>query len=203
MQIEIIAIIVLLIIIIILLVYFRPKSSNEGSLFTARIDNLQSGLKEDFLLNRTESAAISKENRTELNDTLKGFKLELTQTLALITQQNQQTLQQVIKTIEESNRINRETLASNLKDFIAEQKTKFDELKGGQKDLAGRTIDQLEKISNQTETKLAALVQQDKTDSQLMREALENAFRHFGETFDKNVAAFNNLQKEKFDQLDH
>ena len=203
MQIEIIAIIVLLIIIILLLVYFRPKSSNDASLFTARIDNLQSGLKEDFLLNRSESAAISKENRTELNDTLKDFKLELTQTLALITQQNQQTLQQVIKTIDESNRANRETLANNLKDFIAEQKTKFDELRSGQKELAAGTIDQLEKISNQTETKLAALVQQDKTDSQLMRETLENAFKNFGETFDKNVQSFNNLQKEKFDQLDH
>ena len=85
MQIEIIAIIVLLIIIIILQVYFRPKRSNDAALFTARIDNLQSGLKEDFLLNRTESAALSKENRAELNDTLKGFKLELTQTLALVT----------------------------------------------------------------------------------------------------------------------
>jgi DNA recombination protein RmuC len=159
MQIEIIAIIVLLIVIILLLVYFRPKNSNDAALVTAKIDSLQSGLKEDFLLNRKESAELSKENRKELNNTLKNF--------------------------------------------IAEQKIKFDELRGGQKELAAATIEQLEKISNRLETKLSALIQQDKEDSQLMREALEKTFKNFGETFDKSVQSFNALQKEKFDRLDY
>lgn len=157
MQIELIAIIVLLIIIIILLIYFRPKA-NDASLFTARLDRLQSGLKEDFLLNRMESATISKENRAELNDTLRGF--------------------------------------------IIEQKTKFNELKDLQKELADKTIAQLEKISVQVEGRLSVLTQQDKIDGQLMRDAMENTFKNFGQTFDKSVQSFNNLQKEKFDQLD-
>src|SRR6195952_3439297 len=202
MQPEILAILVLLTIIIVLLFFFKPKNNNDAGIVTSKIDGLQSGLKEDFLLNRKESADLSKENRAELNDTLKDFKLELTQTLALITQQNQQTLQQVIKTIEDSNKANRETQTNSLKDFILEQRNKFDELRSGQKDLSGKTIEQLEKISLQTETKLAALTEQDKNDSQLMRDALQNAFRNFGDSFDKSIQSFNNLQKEKFDQLD-
>lgn len=39
-------------------------------------------------------------------------------------------------------------------------------------------------------------------DNNLMREALINAFKGFQETFDKNVLSFNELQKEKFGQLE-
>jgi len=202
MQTALIAIIALLVIIIILLFYFRQPPGNNAALITSKIDNLQSGLKEDFLLNRKESTTLSKENRAELNDTLKDFKQDLTQTLSLITQQNQQTLQQVIKAIEDSNRANRETLATSLKEFNNEQKVKFNELTGGQKDLGNRTTDQLEKISRQAEERLAALLQQNKTDNQSMRDALQNAFKNFGETFEKSVQSFNSLQKEKFEQLD-
>ncbi|MEP6748672.1 MAG: DNA recombination protein RmuC, partial [Bacteroidota bacterium] len=202
MQTGLIVVIVLLIIVILLLILFRPKAANDSGLVIAKIDSLQSGLKQDFLLNRTESSSVAKENRAELNDTLKDLKEELTQTLSLITQQNQQTLHQVIKTIEDNNKDNRESLSISLKDFMLEQKMKFDELKGGQKELAAGTIEQLEKISSHTETKLAALTQQDKDDSLLLRDTMEKAFRNFGETFDRNVQSFNNLQKEKFDQLD-
>ncbi|MEP7278749.1 MAG: DNA recombination protein RmuC [Bacteroidota bacterium] len=200
---EIIVIIVLLIIIIGLLVWTRPKKDNHNALFTSRIDSLQSGLREDFQLNRTESAALSKENRAELSNTLKDFKEELAHTLAQATQQNQQAFQQLVKTIEENNRAGREVLAAGLKDFIAEQRIKFEELRNAQQALDGRTVHQLEKISSQVETRLAILTQQDKNDNLRMREALENAFKGFRDTFDKNVESFNNLQKEKFGQLDH
>jgi len=203
MQTALIIIIALLIIVIILQLYFRPTYNNDSALINTRIDQLQSGLKEDFLLNRKEGADLSKENRTELNDTLKDFKRELTQTLALITQQNQQTLQQVIKTIEDGNRVNRDTLVNSLKEFNNDQKVKFNELTGGQKDLGNRTTDLLEKISRQAEERLAVLLQQNKTDNQSMRDALENAFKNFGETFEKSVQSFNSLQKEKFEQLDY
>jgi len=203
MQTALIVIIALLIVIIILQLYFRPTYNNDSALINTRIDQLQSGLKEDFLLNRKEGADLSKENRTELNDTLKDFKRELTQTLALITQQNQQTLQQVIKTIEDGNRVNRDTLVNSLKEFNNDQKIKFNELTGGQKDLGNRTTDLLEKISRQAEERLAVLLQQNKTDNQSMRDALENAFKNFGETFEKSVQSFNSLQKEKFEQLDY
>ena len=163
---------------------------NSAVLF-AKIDQLQSGLKEDFLLNRTETTALSKANREELNNTLKDLEAGLAH-----------TLQQLTKAIEDGNRAGRDAMAASIKDFIVEQKVKFDELKAGQKELAAGTIAQLDKIGQQTEARLMALTQQDKTDTLLMREALDNVFKNFQEAFDKNVASFNNLQKEKFSQLD-
>jgi len=161
MQTAIFAVIILLVIIIVLQLVFRPGQGNEAALFNYRLNNLQSGLREEFRLSRTESAAISRENRTELNDTLKDFKEAFTQTLGLMLQQNQQTLQQLGKTAEDSNRANRESLATSLKDFITEQKTKFDELRTGQTVLSEKTIEQLEKISTHIETRLAVLTQRE------------------------------------------
>ena len=159
MQTALIVIIILLIIVIVLLVYFRPKQAGEDAGIAAKIDHLQSGFREDFLLNRKESATVSKENRAELNDTLK--------------------------------------------DFMAQQKAKFDELKKGQEEIAAKTIQQLEKISAQVEMRLASQQLQHTNSNQLMRETLDKVFSNFQETFDKNVQSFNSIQKEKFDQLDH
>ena len=158
MQAAIVIVIVLLVIVIVLQLVFRPQRKDDSALFTAWIDRLQSGLKQDFLLNRTESALLAKENRMELNNTLRAF--------------------------------------------MAEQKQKFDELKHGQHELSEKTIEQLEKISRLIETRLVALAEQDKNNSRQMRDALDNAFKGFRETFDKNVESFNSLQKEKFGQLD-
>ena len=49
---------------------------------------------------------------------------------------------------------------------------------------------------------LKGLNEQAARDNNLMREALINAFKGFQETFDKNVMSFNELQKEKFGQLE-
>lgn len=97
---------------------------------------------------------------------------------------------------------NRTELTSNLKDFTLEQRAKFDELKKEQTDLTSKTVEQLEKISAKVEEKLKGLSEQAKGDATLMREALVNAFKGFGDTFDKNIVSFNDLQKEKFADLE-
>ena len=97
---------------------------------------------------------------------------------------------------------NRTELASNLKEFTLEQRTKFDELKKEQTDLTTKTVEQLEKISGKVEEKLKDLNDQAKDDATLMREALVNAFKGFNETFDKNIVSFNELQKSKFEELE-
>ncbi|MFT3932129.1 MAG: DNA recombination protein RmuC [Chitinophagaceae bacterium] len=123
MSIEIIAVLVLLVLILILQIIFRPKANNDAAYINAKIDNLQAGLREDFRLNRSEAASLSKENRIELNDSLKDFKEELRAALGNLSQQNQQVL--------------------------------------------------------------------------------EKAFQHFSENINKNAEAFNQLQKEKFSQLEY
>ena len=210
----------MLLLAIILIFIFRNKGNNELPDLQVKMVELQSNLtkiesnlKEDFRTNREENASIAKDNRTELNETLKDFKKELSETLKNITEQNQNALKEINKTLadkielltsklDENNKTNRETLTSNLKEFTLEQRTKFDELKKEQNDLTLKTVEQLEKISGKIEEKLKALNDQAKGDATLMREALVNAFKGFGDTFDKNIVSFNDLQKTKFEELD-
>lgn len=158
-----IAIAAFLLILILLLILFRPKAG--ASMVQAKLqelqsslDNIVSNLKQDFKFNREENATLVKDNRTELNTTLK--------------------------------------------DFSFEQRLKFDALKLEQKELTTKTADQLDKITAKVEERLKALATDAKQDSHLMREALLEAFKGFQTTFDKNVEAFNNLQREKFGQLE-
>lgn len=211
---------ILLIIAVILIIVFRSKSSNELPDLQNKVTELQtslskieSNLKEDFRNNREENANLSKDNRTELNETLKDFKKELSETLKNITEQSQNALKEInttladkiellTKKLDDNNKTNRDTLTENLKDFTLEQRSKFDELKKEQTDLTTKTVEHLEKISGKVEEKLKDLNDQAKGDATLMREALVNAFKGFGDTFDKNIISFNELQKSKFEELE-
>jgi DNA recombination protein RmuC len=186
-----IVICVLLLIAIVLIIVFRNKSSNELPLLQNKVVELQTSLskietnlKEDFRINREENTTIAKDNRKELNDTLISFKAEQSQTLKTITEQSQNALKEINKTLDEkvgalitkidtNNKINREELTKNITDF------------------SGANIIQLEKINNQS-----------KEDNRLIREALVSAFKGFQETFDKNIKSFNDLQKEKFELME-
>ena len=186
-----IVICVLLLIAIVLIIVFRNKSSNELPLLQNKVVELQTSLskietnlKEDFRINREENATIAKDNRKELNDTLIGFKGEQSETLKTITEQSQNALKEINKTLDEkvgalitkidaNNKVNREELTKNITDF------------------SGANIIQLDKINNQA-----------KEDNKLIREALVNAFKGFQETFDNNIKSFNDLQREKFALMD-
>ncbi|MBK9485675.1 MAG: hypothetical protein IPO01_10835 [Chitinophagaceae bacterium] len=90
-------IIILIAIAIILIIVFRPKSNSDFSSLQSKILELQSSLakiesnlKEDFRINREENATIAKDNRLELNNTLK-----------IITEQSQNALKEINKTLED------------------------------------------------------------------------------------------------------
>ena len=175
-----IIILVLLLINLILIIVFRSKNIKELPALQAKITDIQSNLlklesnfKKDFRINREENAGIAKDNRQELNSTLKS-----------ITEQSQTALKEINKTlddkvgalttkIEENNKANRLELTKNITDFSA------------------ANILQLEKINNQA-----------KEDNRLMREELVTAFKGFQEAFDHNIKSFNDLQREKFGQMD-
>ncbi len=179
----------------------------------AHLTRIETNLKDDFRLNREESATLTRDNRTELNNTLTNFKSEITENLSLITQQNQKALETIVRTldekinsliarIDENNKTNRETLVSSLKDFTLEQRNKFDEMKSEQKDLTAKTVENLEKITAKVEEKLTAINLQAQAESKTTRESIEKVIREFQTAFDKNVASFNELQREKFGQLE-
>lgn len=175
-----IAICGLLVIAIILIIAFRNKDRTEVPHLQGKIAELQSSLskielnlKEDFRINREENAAMGKDNRVEVNASLKT-----------ITEQSQNSLKEINKTLDDklvalihqmetNNKINREELTKNITDF------------------SGANIIQLDKINNQA-----------KEDNKLIRETLITVFKGFQETFDKNMLTFNELQREKFGLMD-
>ncbi len=186
-----IVICVLLLIAIILFRIFRSKPGDELPLLQNKVVELQTSLtrietnlKEDFRINRVENATTAKDNRKELNETLLDFKTEQSRTLKTITEQSQNALKEINKTldekvgaliakIEENNKANREELTKNITHF------------------SGANIIQLEKINNQA-----------KEDNKLIRDVLVTAFKGFQETFDNNIKSFNDLQREKFALMD-
>ena len=190
-----------------------PGLMQKTESLAAQLTRIETNLKDDFRLNREESATLNRDNRTELNNTLTNFKSEITENLSLITQQNQKALETIVRTldekinsliarIDENNKTNRETLVSSLKDFTLEQRSKFDEIKSEQKDLTAKTVENLEKITAKVEEKLSAINLQAQAESKTTRESIEKVIREFQAAFDKNVASFNELQREKFGQLE-
>lgn len=209
----------LLVLIIILIFVFRPQQADVVDL-TMKMDKvasvvlrLEQTLKEDFKTNREELSKIAKDNREELNSTLMAFKTEFAQTLSMMSSQNTQSLQNINQTLDEkvnglmvkvdqNNQANRTNLAESLKDFVLEQRQKFDDLKAEQREMTQKTALLLDKITAKVEEKLAFIIESEKKDNILIREAMDNAFKGFQLSFDKNVDSFNQLQREKFALLE-
>lgn len=204
---------------ILITIILRPKKTDNTELpnkvdtLSANLTRLEGNLKDDFRVNREESAGSARENRAEMSNSLNSFKSEMTENLRLITEQNQKALETIVRTLDEkinslitkvddNNKTNRETLVSSLKDFTFEQRGKFDELKTEQKDLTAKTVENLEKITVKVEEKLTAINQQSQVEGKQMRESVEKVIKEFQTAFDKNVASFNDLQREKFGQLE-
>jgi DNA recombination protein RmuC len=177
---ETILLITIIVLLLINMVLVLRKKTGNGSALEIKLAELQtsiskieSGVKEDFRINREENAANAKNDRIEINTSLKN-----------ITDQSQNSLKEINKTLEEkvsaltekierNNQTNRAELTKNITDFSA------------------ANIQQLEKINKQA-----------KEDNQQMRETLITAFKDFQNGFDNNIRAFNDLQREKFAQLD-
>lgn len=155
----------LLILLVVVQIILVPKGKNTSKhliqkleTLSASLSRIEASVKDDFRVNREESALLNRENRFEQGNSLNNFKTE--------------------------------------------QKIKFDELKTEQKDLTLKTVENLEKITQKVEDKLNTLTQQAGADNKEMRESIEKSLKDFQLAFDKNVASFNDLQREKFSQLE-
>ena len=215
-----IAVVALLVVLIILVIVFRPRPNNNLFALSTKLDDLfrqldtlTSGLKDDFRLNREEATAMAAQSRKELNDTLNAFRLEMTDTLRLITQQNKaatdsinQTLdgkiENLMNRVEASNKELKESLANSHDAFSLIQRNKFDEWRMVQREGIKQTQEGLDKILKNVEEKLTLINDQLHRDNVEVREAMAVSFKGFGEAFDKNVSDFNNLQREKFAGLE-
>ncbi len=174
-----IVICVLLVIAIILIIIFRNKESNDSASQTKLIElqtslsKIESGFKEDFRINREENANNAKNDRLEINNSLKNITEQSQNALKEINKTFEEKVGALIAKIEENNQVNRKELTKNISDFSA------------------ANILQLEKINNQA-----------KEDNRQMRETMVAAFKDFQNGFDNNIRSFNELQREKFAQLE-
>jgi len=152
---------ILLTVVIVLFIIFLNKTSNDLPFIKAKIIELQSNLtkiennlKEDFRINREENASIAKDNRIELNYTLKNISEQSQFALREINKTLDEKVGALITKIEENNKVNREELTKNITDF------------------SGANIIQLEKINTQS-----------KDYNKLIREALVTTIKGFLKTF--------------------
>ncbi len=215
-----ITIVALLVIAIVLIILFRPKPNNNLFSLNTKLDDvfknldtLTVSLKEDARTARQEHAGAAAQSRQELSETLFTFRKELNETLRLITEQNSTAAERINKTLEQrmlvlTNKLeesawkSRESITTNLKEFSAKQQGKTDELKKDQKENNTNTVAQLEKLTAKIEEKLTAVNEQAKTDSHLMRTALDGSFKGFRDSFTQSMESLNNLQKDKFAQME-
>jgi len=206
--------------VLVLVILFRPKPNNNLFALSYKLDDLfkkfdalTGALREDLQIARHENASLAAQSRQELNETLNSFRREMTETLRLITDQNKAGADSINKTLDEkigaliqkvesNNKEASLAMTSALKEFVLEQRSQFDEWRQQQKEGAQNMIDQLEKIRCKVEEKLTAVNEQAKTDSLLMRQALEASFKGFNQVFAQNMESMNNLQREKFAGLE-
>jgi DNA recombination protein RmuC len=186
-----IVIIVLLLFSFILFFVFKNKAGNDLPQMENKLSNLQtsltkieSSLKEDFRTNREENSSNAKTNRDELNKAIGDFRTELMAAIKTMTDQNNLALEKLNVTLEQKVNALIEKTENSFKTF------------------SDANTSQLEKIEKQVEEKLKSINEQSQKDILLQRETLVKAFKDFQEAFDKNVKSFNDLQREKFGQLE-
>jgi DNA recombination protein RmuC len=187
----IISIGLLLVINIITLAILLRKRTSENSDITdslkplqEEISRLSNGLKEEFRISRTENADSAKANREELNRQIAAFRTETADAIRTLNDKNVEALQKLNSAMEQ-----------RILALIDKTENSFKSFSDG-------NATYLEKIEKQLEGKLHTMNEQSKVDSQQMRESLSSAFKEFQEVFDKNVKSFNDLQREKFSQLE-
>ena len=209
MQIELIIIIVLLLVLLLLLL-LRPNKSNAAEVLT-KIDLLQQGLRQDFLINRQEATTLSRENRLELNERIKDFITEQKQSFEELKQQQQQlsvsTIEQLEKISQQveqrllamaeqqfnQGQLLRESLASgfnsfgqtfdkNVQSFNSLQKEKFEQLDRKQQQLMESNEKKLEEMRITVDEKLQKTLNERLGQSfELVGKQLESVQKGLGE----------------------
>jgi len=173
---------------LITLLLFAQRSKKSANL-TYRIDGLEqslakieAGLREDFRINREENSTIAKENRNELNGTLKDFQRELAVTLKEITIQSKSDSLLQRDTLINAFKGFQETFEKNVGSFNQLQREKFAFLGEEQKRMVDSTEKRLEEIRVTVDEKLQKTLNERLGQSfELVVRQLENVQKGLGE----------------------
>ena len=166
---------------------FRRSSNNPD--LSVRIDALdksllkiEASLREDFRINREENSNIAKENRIELNATLKDIQRELAVTLRDITIQSKTDSNLQRETLINSFKGFQETFDKNVESFNQLQREKFASLGEQQNKMVESTEKRLEEIRVTVDEKLQKTLNERLGQSfELVVRQLENVQKGLGE----------------------
>jgi len=182
-------IIVLIAINIIITVYLLLQRNRTNPELSQRMDDLdksltkiETALREDFRINREENSSVAKENRAELNGSLKDFRQELAETLKAITNQSKNDSQLQRDTLINSFKGFQETFDKNVNSFNQLQREKFTLLGEEQKKMVDSTEKRLEEIRVTVDEKLQKTLNERLGQSfELVVRQLENVQKGLGE----------------------
>jgi len=160
----------------------NPELSNRIDSLDKSLLKIEAGLREDFRINREENSNIAKENRTELNATLKDFQRELAVTLKEITSQSRSDSVLQRDTLINSFKGFQETFDKNVESFNQLQREKFAYLSEEQKKMVDSTEKRLEEIRVTVDEKLQKTLNERLGQSfELVVRQLENVQKGLGE----------------------
>ncbi|MBP7931381.1 MAG: DNA recombination protein RmuC, partial [Chitinophagaceae bacterium] len=145
---------------LLLAIFFKKADSNTAAL-QSKIQELEKGLqkievalKEDFRVNRDESAKMARENRTELTDSLSRTGKEQSEKLEALIVKIEDKNRELRADIEKSFKVFAEGFDRNVKSFNDLQREKFTQLDDRQAKLMESTENKLEQMRATVDEKL-------------------------------------------------
>lgn len=158
---EVLTLVLVAAILILLLVGFFKKSSNSTAELQSKITELEKGLqkietalREDFRLNREESARIARENRTELTESLTRTGKEQADKLEALISKIEEKNRELRSDIEKAFKVFADGFDKNVKSFNDLQREKFGQLDERQAKLIESTENKLEQMRATVDEKL-------------------------------------------------
>lgn len=158
---EIISLILLIACALLLLAIFFKKADNNTADLQSKIHELEKGLqkieaalKEDFRVNRDESAKMARENRAELTDSLSRTGKEQSEKLEALIVKIEDKNRELRADIEKAFKVFAEGFDRNVKSFNDLQREKFSQLDERQAKLIESTENKLEQMRATVDEKL-------------------------------------------------
>jgi DNA recombination protein RmuC len=158
---EVLTLVLVAVVLILLLVGFFKKSSNSTAELQSKITELEKGLqkietalREDFRLNRDESARVARENRTELTESLTRTGKEQADKLEALISKIEEKNRELRSDIEKAFKVFADGFDKNVKSFNDLQREKFSQLDERQAKLIESTENKLEQMRATVDEKL-------------------------------------------------
>lgn len=158
---EIISLVLLIACALLLLAIFFKKADNNTADLQSKIQELEKGLqkieaalKEDFRVNRDESAKMARENRAELTDSLSRTGKEQSEKLEALIVKIEDKNRELRADIEKAFKVFAEGFDRNVKSFNDLQREKFSQLDERQAKLIESTENKLEQMRATVDEKL-------------------------------------------------